>query len=121
MLTRMKPLWAMVISSAFFAVIHMNPWQALPAFLLGMLFAYVYYRTASLKLTMLMHCTNNTFAALLGQNETFREMSSYSELLSGWQYGVAVAAAVFIVTVFVMILARNVSPAAFEEIRGEGK
>lgn len=121
LLTRMKPLWAMVISSAFFAVIHMNPWQALPAFLLGMLFAYVYYRTASLKLTMLMHCTNNTFAALLGQNETFREMSSYSELLSGWQYGVAVAAAVFIVAVFVMILARNVSPAAFEEIRGEGK
>ena len=39
LLTRMKPGWAMVISSLFFALIHLNPWQALPAFLLGMLFA----------------------------------------------------------------------------------
>lgn len=119
LLSRMKPVWAMVISSAFFALIHMNPWQALPAFLLGMLFAFVYYRTGSLKLTMLMHCTNNTFAALLGQNEAFREMSSYSEILTVWQYVTAIAAGIFIIAVFVMILRRNGSHAAFQEAVGE--
>lgn len=63
----MKPIWAIVVSAAFFALIHGNPWQAIPAFALGMLFGYVYYKTGSLKLTMLMHCTNNTLALLIGQ------------------------------------------------------
>lgn len=59
---KVKPLWAIVISAVFFAVIHMNPWQAIPAFILGALFGYVYYKTGSLRLTMLMHFTNNTLA-----------------------------------------------------------
>lgn len=63
----LKPVWAIVISAAFFALIHFNPWQAVPAFALGLLFGYVYYRTGSLKLTMLMHFTNNTVALLLSQ------------------------------------------------------
>ena len=107
LLHRMKPGWAMVISSAFFAVIHMNPWQALPAFALGMLFAYVYYKTGSLKLTMLMHCTNNTFAALIGQSEKFREINSYSEIMELWQYVTLVAAGLFIIIVFILILRKN--------------
>ena len=110
LLRHMKPLWAMVISSLFFALIHMNPWQAVPAFLLGMLFAYVYYRTGSLKLTMLMHCTNNTFAALIGQNETFRQMNSYTEILPLWQYLTLVAASLFLVILFIRIVRKN-SPA----------
>ena len=118
LLAHIRPVWAMVISSLFFAIIHLNPWQALPAFILGMLFAYVYYKTGSLKLTMLMHCTNNTFAALVGQNETFREMDSYTEILAGWQYATLLAASLFILVVFILILKRNV-PAASEEITGE--
>ena len=45
--TKVKPVWAIVISAVFFAVIHLNPWQAVPAFLLGCLFGYVYYKTGS--------------------------------------------------------------------------
>ena len=63
---KVKPLWAIVISAVFFAVIHMNPWQAIPAFILGALFGYVYYKTGSLRLTMLMHFTNNTLALAAG-------------------------------------------------------
>lgn len=97
----------MIISSLFFAFIHLNPWQALPAFILGMLFAYVYYRTGSLKLTMLMHCTNNTFAALAGQNEAFREMSSYSEFMAAWQYVTLIAAGLFLTALFIAILRKT--------------
>jgi len=67
LLSRMKPLSAILISAAFFAVLHLNPWQALPAFLLGCLFGLVYYKTGSLKLTMLMHCVNNTFSVLMSR------------------------------------------------------
>lgn len=62
---KVKPFWAIVISAAFFAVIHANPWQAIPAFLMGVLFGYVYYKTGSIKLTMFMHFVNNTMAVVL--------------------------------------------------------
>lgn len=109
LLQKMKPVWAMVISSLFFAFIHLNPWQALPAFILGMLFACVYYRTGSLKLTMLMHCTNNTFAALLGQNEALREIGSYSEIMDSGLYAVLVAASIFVTVLFLVILWKSTS------------
>ena len=67
LLQKMKPGWAIVISALFFAVIHGNPWQAIPAFALGCVFGYVYYKTGSLWLTMLMHCANNTLAVVATQ------------------------------------------------------
>lgn len=67
LLSRTKPVYAILISAAFFAVIHLNPWQAIPAFILGCLFGLVYYKTGSLKLTMLMHCANNTFSILISR------------------------------------------------------
>ena len=82
-----KPGWAIVLSALFFALIHGNPWQALPAFLMGALFGYVYYRTGSLKLTMLMHFTNNTFSLIM--TRAFPELDSaqhYSDILPTPQY-----------------------------------
>ena len=59
LLTKVKPVWAITISAAVFGLIHGNLWQAIPAFLIGVVLGYVYYKTGSLKLTMLMHCVNN--------------------------------------------------------------
>lgn len=81
-----KPVWAIVISAAFFAIIHANPWQAVPAFALGCLFGYVYYKTGSIKLTMLMHCTNNTFALVMGNIDKFKDVDSWSEILPPVRY-----------------------------------
>ena len=88
---RMAPGWAIVISALFFAVIHANPWQAIPAFILGCLFGYIYYKTGSLKLTMLMHCVNNTFAVICGQIESLQEMDSWLDVLAPKQYWVIFA------------------------------
>ena len=89
---RTSPTWAIVISAAFFALIHANPWQAIPAFILGCLFGYIYYRTGSLKLTMLMHCVNNTFAVICGQIESLKDMDSWLDVLPGQQYWLLFAA-----------------------------
>ena len=85
---KMKPVWAIVISAAFFAVIHMNPWQAIPAFLLGCLFGWVYYRTGSLKLTMLMHFTNNTLALIAAHVPAWEDAENWMDILGGmyWAY-----------------------------------
>lgn len=102
-----KPVWAIVISAAFFAFIHLNPWQAIPAFLLGCLFGYVYYRTGSLKLTMLMHFANNTFALVLSNIDSMKDVENWNEILPApvlW----AVFAACAAIIVLVVLKFRNI-------------
>ncbi len=104
LLHRMKPVWAIVISAAFFAVLHLNPWQAIPAFLLGLLFGYVYYKTGSLKLTMLMHCVNNTFSVLMSRVPDFAEAETFMDVLSPWAYaGIYVACAGMLASAIVIL------------------
>ncbi len=99
----MSPAWAIAISSVFFAVIHMNPWQAIPAFALGALFGYAYYRTGSLKLTMLMHCANNTMALVISKIPQFKGAETFMDILSPWAYWSIFALCVVIVISSVLI------------------
>ena len=73
LLTKMKPGWAIVVSALFFAVIHANPWQALNAFLIGLMMGYVYYKTGSLILTMIIHFVNNGTSVILSNIERFKD------------------------------------------------
>lgn len=84
----MKPATAIVISALFFAFIHLNPWQAIPAFLIGCLLGYVYYKTGSLKLTMLMHCANNTFAVAVSHIDSLSDYENWVEALGSVNYGI---------------------------------
>jgi hypothetical protein len=77
----LKPVWAIVISAAFFALIHFNSWQGIAAFAMGLVFGYVYYRTGSIWLTMLMHFTNNTFALILSNIDSLKDIESMGEVL----------------------------------------
>lgn len=104
--TKMNPYLAIVISALFFAVIHLNPWQAIPAFAIGCLMGYVYYKTGSLMLTMLMHFANNTLALCMGQNESLSEYDSWMELLPGYAYWTIFAAAVLFIILFVRYIKR---------------
>lgn len=96
-----KPVWSIIWSALFFALIHANPWQAIPAFLMGCLFGYVYYKTGSLKLTMLMHFTNNTFALILSHLDAFKDMDSWKDVLAGPSYWVILAASLIVVALVV--------------------
>ena len=99
--TKVKPVWAIVISAVFFAVIHLNPWQAIPAFLLGCLFGYVYYKTGSLKLTMLMHFANNTFALAGSHIDSLSEAESWLDVLPGVRYWIIFFAAILLIALIV--------------------
>lgn len=91
-----SPFWAIIISALFFALIHANPWQALPAFIIGCLFGYIYFRTGSLKLTMLMHCVNNTVAVICSRLECFEGKDYWSDVLGMKLYLVLFVAAAVI-------------------------
>ena len=86
LLTKMKPSWAIVVSALFFALIHLNPWQALNAFILGLVMGYVYYKTGSLWLTMLIHFVNNATAVVLAQIPSIPDDVQLAELLSRQDY-----------------------------------
>ena len=86
LLTKMKPAWAIVISALFFAVIHANPWQALNAFLIGLMMGYVYYKTGSLLLTMLIHFVNNGTAVVLSNIESLKDYDYWIDILGKQNY-----------------------------------
>jgi membrane protease YdiL (CAAX protease family) len=104
LLAKNSPMTAITVSAAFFAIIHLNPWQAIPAFILGLLFGYVYYKTGSLKLTMLMHCANNTLAAIFSRIPAFEEAESFIEVMNPWTYaGIFICSAAFVVSAIIVI------------------
>ena len=86
LLTKMKPVWAIVISALFFALIHMNPWQALNAFAIGLIMGYVYYKTGSLWLTMLIHFVNNGSSVVLAQFSSFEDTEYWIDILPTGTY-----------------------------------
>ena len=104
LMKNMNPTGAILVSAAFFAVLHMNPWQALPAFILGVLFGYVYYRTGSLKLTMLMHCVNNTFSVILSRIPALEEAETFMDILSPWAYaGIYIACVLMLASAIILL------------------
>jgi len=96
-----KPVWAIIISAAIFALIHANQWQGIAAFSLGLLFGYVYYRTGSLWLTMLMHFTNNTFALVMSHIDSLEEAENFREIMPGSLYWAVIAFCVAFLVYFI--------------------
>ncbi|MBR5108014.1 MAG: CPBP family intramembrane metalloprotease [Bacteroidales bacterium] len=90
LLTKMKPVWAIVVSALFFAVIHANPWQALTAFLIGLVMGYVYYKTGSLILTMIIHFVNNGTSVILSNIEQFKDIEDlyWLEIMDKQHYAI---------------------------------
>lgn len=94
LLSRMKPAWAIVLSALFFALIHMNPWQALNAFVIGVVMGYVYYKTGSLLLTMLIHFVNNGIAVVLSQFPSLEGADYWIDFLPSGVYAAVYVAGV---------------------------
>jgi membrane protease YdiL (CAAX protease family) len=67
-LMRHLPAWGAIIITAFaFSVIHFQL-LAMPALMaLGAAFGYIYYKTGSLKTTIILHMANNAFALVVSQ------------------------------------------------------
>ena len=107
LLTRMKPVWAIVVSALFFAVIHANPWQALNAFIIGLVMGYVYYKTGSLWLTMLIHFLNNATAVVVAQfTEQPEEATFWVQEMSRTDYMLFYAAGLCVFGLCIWLLSR---------------
>ena len=60
--------WKAILWSAFiFALIHLNPWQSIPAFIIGLFFGWIYLRTRCLWVTIFLHFINNGSTMLMAR------------------------------------------------------
>lgn len=106
LLRRIRPVWAVFWSSALFALAHMNPWQAVPAFVIGCLFGWLYYKSGSYWTVVLLHALNNA-ATVVVSSVTGLDMAGDESLLSiagpFWGYFMAAVATVVFVIGIVLI------------------
>lgn len=93
-----SPWGAIVVSSLIFGVVHMNPAQIPFAFLLGMMFGWLYYRTGSLLPGVVGHVLNNSVAAanmILYGDATLEEQVHDEVMMWVWA---AIAAVAFLLS-----------------------
>ncbi|MDP9078017.1 MAG: CPBP family intramembrane metalloprotease [Bacteroidota bacterium] len=65
LLKNYPPFKAILISAIFFGATHLNPWQALPAFIGGMYLGWLYNKTQSVIPGMIIHFTINFTASMM--------------------------------------------------------
>lgn len=65
LLQRYSPAKAIFWSSFLFGAAHLNPWQFIPAFLIGLALAWIYMKTRSLFICIFIHLVNNTTSYFL--------------------------------------------------------
>jgi hypothetical protein len=64
-LNNYNPVYAIIISGFFFGITHVYPPQIFNAFILGILFGFIYFFTRSLVLCILLHAYHNGLAIFL--------------------------------------------------------
>lgn len=101
-----SPKIAIPVSALFFALIHMNPWQAVPAFVIGCLMGWVYYRTGSLYLTMGMHFINNLTALLASRLPGMDSASSWADVMPTGVYVPVVVLSATLIAACIWILSK---------------
>ena len=106
LLQKKSPATAIVLSALFFAALHLNPWQALNAFIIGCLLGYVYYRTGSLWLTMLMHATNNALAVVMSHIDSLEDVEYFIDVMSPGAYAAVMAVSIAVLCGVVVLFRR---------------
>jgi membrane protease YdiL (CAAX protease family) len=57
-----SPSKSIILSSILFGLVHLNPWQFLSGLFIGVFMGWIYYRTNSLWLTIIIHASLNLFS-----------------------------------------------------------
>ena len=102
LLQQSPPTKAILISALLFGVFHINPAQILPAFLIGMLLAWTYYKTVSLIPCILMHVLNNSLSVYLSIK--YPEAENMDDLINGTPYLVALFGSVLLLICTISIM-----------------
>ncbi len=115
LLRKYNPSTAIVISGLLFGLIHINPAQVLGASLIGILLAWLYWRTGSLIPCMVLHVFNNALTVWFGK--AFPASEHFRDILPEESYLVILAVAVVALLGGLHMLYHYKSPIADYEIK----
>lgn len=107
LLQQYNPTKAILISALLFGVFHINPAQILPAFLIGILLAWTYYKTGSLIPCIFMHILNNSLSVYLSIK--YPEAENMDDLISGTPYLIILIGAIVILAGVIPYMQRMTS------------
>ncbi len=65
LLKNYTPTKAILVSALLFGLVHLNPWQFVTGFLVGIFSGWVYYKTKSLSFSIIIHATANLSGFLI--------------------------------------------------------
>ncbi|WP_455962063.1 CPBP family intramembrane glutamic endopeptidase [Bacteroides bouchesdurhonensis] len=105
LLQQYNPTKAILFSAFLFGVIHINPAQILPAFLIGILLTWIYYKTASLIPCILIHVLNNSLSLYLSAK--FPEAKYIDEIITGTPYLVTCLVSLLILAGVILLMNRT--------------
>ena len=115
MLCQMSTRKAILWSAFLFAFMHLNPWQAIPAFLCGIFLGWVYVRTHCLWATIFLHFLNNAISTAISRIWTDLPVdASWKDILPPTTYWVLYASCVVVMAVTVYILYEKTLPAQIQ-------
>ena len=99
------PIIAILWSAFIFGFMHFNPWQGVPAFFLGILFGWIYWRTRSLWAPIFMHFVNNGTSVLLTILYPNLPMDfTLRDMIPGSQYFIVYIAAIVISVAIILLM-----------------
>lgn len=65
LLGKYSPAKSILVSSLLFGLVHLNPWQFVTGFIIGIFSGWVYYRSKSLSLSIIIHASANLSGFLM--------------------------------------------------------
>jgi sodium transport system permease protein len=76
-----------IVSALLFALFHLDPYRFIPVLFLGILLAWLMYKSNSIYVSMFSHAVNNTLAVLLlqfGDSRIFQSVMADKDNLNWW-------------------------------------
>lgn len=113
LLQKYSPVKAILLSALIFGLFHINPAQVVSAGLMGIVLAWIYYKTSSLIPCILIHVLNNSLSVYL--NLKYPEVETLNGLVEGNNYYLIVAGAVIMLIVTLIVMNSMTRPQKEEE------
>lgn len=102
------PYKAIFWSALMFGVMHLNPWQAIPAFILGLFMGWIYYKSGSLYAVIFFHFVNNGISYLVTVlYPNLPPDTGFIDLIPGISYYAAYAASLAIIYFLIKFINEN--------------
>ncbi len=118
LLKRYSPIKSILVSSILFGLVHLNPWQFVGAFIIGIFSGWVYYRTQCLSFSIIIHAAVNLTGYILNSSDNIE--SSMDETLLEMYGGLthlflAIIGSIFLATICIFFLRKEFIKGDMEE------